>query len=371
MYKITTDYHWPTFNLNATRTEGDWTPGQGLGYGPFGFGTSVKFGRETCMVDASYVKEGDDCQRNPLYCSEGLSFSIWEKITYDSNILLDHDKLPQSKKYVISSGADYDTVSGKAYPGFAVYHQGVDLVAVVSTGEEVWELRVTGQLHNDTWHNIGVRFNKPDISDRSIPIHKLGGLELFVNLERVGHSLMPEFTEAGSSSFSPVEDYTINGAPPPVIMIGCHYDHAQSKYDHFSGAEFDEIALWSRKLGTNATHDETVFFFGGFEAEFTKVNPQQFKALLNNADLGNDHEAEIANEILEAMLLTQATTLPPLPTRTTVIGGNGSGLESSTKSEDKDDSAEDTTPSAPKDKKSRYAQAKSMLALQNVMSTML
>lgn len=50
LYKITTDYHWPTFNLNATHTEGDWTPGQGLGYGPFGFGTSVKFGPKTVSI---------------------------------------------------------------------------------------------------------------------------------------------------------------------------------------------------------------------------------------------------------------------------------------------------------------------------------
>lgn len=324
------------------------------------------------MVDSDFVRPGDECQVNPLHCENGLSFSIWEKITYDSNILLDTSENAQSKKYIISSGADYDPISGKAYPGFAIYHQGVDLVGVVSTGEEVWELRVTGQLHNDTWHNIGIRFKKPDLTDTKTPMTKLGGLELFVNLERVGHSLLPEFTEAGSSSFSPVEGYTINGAPPPVVMVGCHYDHANAKFDHFSGAEFDEIALWSRKLGTNATHDETIFFFGGFEAEFTKVNPQQFKALLNNADLANDHEAEIANEILEAMLLTQPTTVPPIPTRTTVVGGNGSQSGSTTPSTGNDPkTTTDPNVKSTTSTRSRFDMAKSMLALQNVMSTML
>ncbi len=42
LYQITTDYHWPTFNANATDFTGDWNAATGIGYGPFGFGSSVK-----------------------------------------------------------------------------------------------------------------------------------------------------------------------------------------------------------------------------------------------------------------------------------------------------------------------------------------
>ena len=62
----------------------------------------------------------------------------------------DHDK-----KYVFSTGGDYDE-NGVLYPGIGIYHQGMDLIAVVSTDEDVWELKVRGQLMNETWSNIGI-----------------------------------------------------------------------------------------------------------------------------------------------------------------------------------------------------------------------
>ena len=42
-------------------------------------------------------------------------------------MMKDHDK-----KYVFSTGGDFDDKN--LYPGIAIYHQGMDLVAVVSTG---------------------------------------------------------------------------------------------------------------------------------------------------------------------------------------------------------------------------------------------
>jgi len=41
LYPITSDYHWPTFNANATHVDGAWSAAAGIGYGPFGFGSSV------------------------------------------------------------------------------------------------------------------------------------------------------------------------------------------------------------------------------------------------------------------------------------------------------------------------------------------
>ncbi len=76
------------------------------------------------MVDSSYMNPGDACQVNPANCTNGLSFSIWEKITYDSNIMTGWNT-PESfpRRYIVSTGAQFDTVSGTAYPGFALYHQ--------------------------------------------------------------------------------------------------------------------------------------------------------------------------------------------------------------------------------------------------------
>ena len=55
-----------------------------------------------------------------------------------------------------STGGDYQ--DDNLYPGVGIYHQGMDLIAVVSTDEDVWELRVRGQLVNETWSNIGIRW---------------------------------------------------------------------------------------------------------------------------------------------------------------------------------------------------------------------
>ncbi len=55
-------------------------------------------------------------------------------------------------------GGDYK--DDDAYPGVALYHEGIDLIAVVSTDEDVWSLRVRGQLMNKTWSNIAIRWEK-------------------------------------------------------------------------------------------------------------------------------------------------------------------------------------------------------------------
>jgi len=40
------------------------------------------------MSDGHFVRPDDFCQVNPINCPDGLSFSIWEKIEYDDNILV-------------------------------------------------------------------------------------------------------------------------------------------------------------------------------------------------------------------------------------------------------------------------------------------
>ena len=53
----------------------------------------------------------------------------------------------------------------------------MDLVAVVSTGADVWSLKVRGQLVNETWNNIGVNWS-PYKNDTDLPYSERGGLEV-------------------------------------------------------------------------------------------------------------------------------------------------------------------------------------------------
>ena len=229
-----------------------------------------------------------------------------------------------------------------AYPGFAVYHEGPDLVAVVSTGVEVWHLSVTGIIMNRTWVNIGITWMKPNFEDASLPVEKLGGLEMYINQEKVGrytyyiagmillvfpgrqqtHVLAPscqssltivnrDATLQSSSlvldhlfrqtpfkyptfinfstiisefrvlrttfeTFFPVTNYTIGGKPPPVMTIGCHFDYDRGIFGGFSGGEYDELALWNRKLDSDVAHDETVYFLSGAPTQgYANVTPDQ------------------------------------------------------------------------------------------------
>ena len=67
------------------------------------------------------------------------------------------------------SGAEYNDTSGTVSPGLALYHHGMDLVALVCTDHDVYHLRVRGQLRNSTWVNMGIVYdpagsmNKGDI----------------------------------------------------------------------------------------------------------------------------------------------------------------------------------------------------------------
>ena len=70
-------------------------------------------------------RKDDPCAMNPGDCDEGLSFSIWEKYDYDPEVMIKFKENPENfpKKYIVSSGAEFDTVAAKACPGFAIFRQ--------------------------------------------------------------------------------------------------------------------------------------------------------------------------------------------------------------------------------------------------------
>jgi len=358
--------------------KGNWKPGTGLGQGPFGFGKAVKFADEQCMYDTTWMKpdvenglDNDPCMINPLNCTDGLSWSIWEQMQYGSDII--DPKGGQTKKYIMSTGGDYNGRSGKAWPGFALYHQGLDIVAVVSTGEKVWELRVSGQLYNNTWTEVGIRWIVPDITkpknaETEAGREKMGGLEMYINLEKVGHSILPESTDRGSTTWKPQDPLTSDGTPDglPVMMVGCHQNSDLKAKNQFTGyagtadspALFDEIAIWRRRLAPY----ELSYFMGGYAAEFESINADQFSAMLGNVDLGDAEQAAAAQAVLEAMLMGPPTTLPPFPTRT---------RRPTTPNEDVTQSMSTTTSTTTLPPLDEAGLRKTMLGRQSIMSSML
>jgi hypothetical protein len=49
-------------------------------------------------------------------------------------------------------------------------------------------------------------------------------------------------------------------------MVGCHRNMDDKKFRNFCmpNTKYDELAIWTRKLGTNASVDETLYFTGGY-----------------------------------------------------------------------------------------------------------
>lgn len=360
LYAQTSDYHWDQFHKNSTKKYGGWKAPEGLGQGPFGFGKSTAFKDGQCLEDSNWEKNGvdgdgnqldfDPCMWNPENCTDGISFSVWEQMVYSSDVVTKEGGF--EKRYVFSTGADFKRSNGQSWPGIAILHEGPDLVAVVSTGKRVWELRVTGQLMNNTWVEIGIRFKMPDLRDPKLAskgeagLEKMGGLEMFINLEKVGQTILPESTERGSTMWIPQPRLTKGGVitgkkvkklgcsplpecedtdtcceyvgdTAPVMFMGCHQNAEMKELgkppSYFAGnAQFDEIVIWKKRL---APH-EVSFFLGGYSDEFADINADQFGAMLGNVDLGDASQAAAAQAVLQAMLMGPPTTIPPFPTRT-------------------------------------------------------
>lgn len=135
---------------------------------------------------------------------------------------------------------------------------------------------MTGQLINETWSNIGVRWEPNNQASDDV-----GGLELFVNAKKVGHSIFPlekpsaNWIEGGQLIPSENDD-TWNVLPyprrPPVLMVGCHRNEDSPTFEYFGdyNSSFDELAIWTRKLRVNRTHDETLLFLDGYSEFFVK-----------------------------------------------------------------------------------------------------
>ena len=252
-----------------------------------------------CIIDGQFAKRGDQCIVNPKYCVNGLSFSIWEKVIYPKSLIdTDPNTGTFSRQYVFSTGADVDLKINVTVPGFAVYHYGMDLVAVVSTGDDVWQLSVRGQLTNQSFTNIGIRWNFPNLNNWVVlnPVDR-GGLEMYVNQVRVGQAVQPlprpptNWTQLPPLQL-PAKDPSGTVIPgkfegAPVMMFGCQYTQVENgasltppTFKYFHAAVFDEMAIWTRKLVTNKTVDETLYFLGGYEASLEGMTAEKFANLL-------------------------------------------------------------------------------------------
>lgn len=251
----------PTLNV------GNWNSKTGVQNGPIGFGTDVQLSSSQCLVHTPWVKDNDECAKNPLNCPDGMTFAMWEKNPFfdpSSLVLYGQDF---GKKCLACNGAYADVKTAMSCPGFCLWREGVDLCALVSTGESAWKVCVTGQIYLSSWANIGIRWIK---TNRDLPNAQLGGLELYMNGVMIGSSMLElQPTKEGASNF--VQDPKCS-VPGPV-SLGCCWNTTLGKYDSFSGGEYDELAFWTRRLIKNGSMNELPFLTGGYFFLQLQISP--------------------------------------------------------------------------------------------------
>ena len=136
-YADTSNYYWPLLSENKYSLDDETSYAGPIGYqlpdndtsGPFGFGEAVQptenkvctfiikyteknidsqisrfyrilliiilFILFQCIIKSNFGHKHDKCIVNPKGCKKGLSLSIWEKVSYQDdvlNVLKDHDK---------------------------------------------------------------------------------------------------------------------------------------------------------------------------------------------------------------------------------------------------------------------------------------
>ncbi|XP_068212714.1 adhesion G-protein coupled receptor D1-like [Palaemon carinicauda] len=274
-YDLTTTNHIPSleeFMTNADPTAPEFM----LTDGPFGFGYAVAIDAEKgqCLKRSPYAT-ADDCSQNPSTCKAGFSLSIWERVNISFDVFYTVHKLHQDKKrYILSTGGDEF-----GHPGVAIYHQGLALVALVSTGDKYWKLEVLGPFENSVWNNIGIRWMNSE--------NNIGGLELYINAIKVGH-------EHHSKDSSPAKEFL----DPSEMLIGCHKDADDTSYRGFNNADFDEFAYWDRRL----PDDQTIFFMGGYEGSPSNLAPEEFAHMLAKTNMKDPVQTQIAMAMFNAMI---------------------------------------------------------------------
>ena len=221
-----------------------------------------------------------------------------------------------SRETLLSTGGDYGV------PGFQVYRDGPILGAILSTGEDTWEVRVMGNLpKNNSWTNIGVRWEPLKFTDVATyneakaeagdDISKLGGLQILLNLEMIGHSLLPmndcpqnSWTTCIDGSSGMKEPEVKEGFAEGTMILGCHKTKDNAGLRQFSGGLFDEVAFWNKRIPDEEKH----MMLGGWKESFDQVSTDELVSMMDNVDFSDPAQAAVALQLLQSAVTAEETT---------------------------------------------------------------
>ena len=147
---------------------------------------------------------------------------------------------------------------------------------------------------------------------------------MYVNAEKIGHAIKP--LKKPSRPPPEVENKWIErpllepdwrkpswnkiAEEAPIMMIGCHRNSDDENYRDFCREDtaFDELAIWTRKLNVNRTHNEVLYFTAGYDPQFEGLTLDKWAEMLDRVELHDPGQMEIAG-IVSAQFSQQAKEL--------------------------------------------------------------
>ena len=67
-------------------------------------------------------------------------------------------------------------------------------------------------------------------------------------------------------------------------------------------ASIDEAAIWTRQLTINKTHDETLYFLGGYVKDLEEMTPAKFAEMLKSVDMSDPDQAAAAGSMSNKLM---------------------------------------------------------------------
>jgi len=300
-YQHTTTYHWPQMDKNLTDADGnELTEGFTETNGPPPtFKKAVELKDQQCLEDDNFAADEDDCFGNPIGCADGFSFALFYFPMYkDTQMQLLDENNNFTREYIASSGGEL------GQKGFSIYREGAYMGAVVSTGELTWETKVFGHVPKSyTWANLAIRWVMPfNISadelnqkarNPSFDTGELGGLEFFINLEKVGQDIHGEECESCTE-----DDICADPFIPPKMILGCQMTTKDKTKRLHAPGRFDELAFWKWRLNDT----QKPYFLGGHKTVFEDISAADIVALMSHTDLTDVAQLSTVTGLLKGIM---------------------------------------------------------------------
>jgi hypothetical protein len=122
---------------------------------------------------------------------------------------------------------------------------------------------------------------------------------MYINGEKYGHAPLPLPRPQPAGTWRARPELTasldtkdgLDGSTkiqnPPFMMVGCHRTSDDSDYRNYGypNTQYDELSFWNRRLVTNQTVDESLYFQGGYLDGYEDIDKEVWSKVMQSVHL--------------------------------------------------------------------------------------